>query len=133
LWIFLRKKKRENRTVKENGENNMVREIEFNNGFVTALALFYGHREQAFEARTNIILHDLRIYCASDHLLDLEIPENISIQLKRKIKSFIRRVLSKRLESISWKEGDKFFDECADLLKEIDQEIFNLKVQINYH
>jgi hypothetical protein len=112
----------------------MARKIEFNNGFVTALSLFYGHRLSNFEIRIKNAKHyDLRIYSASDHLLDLEIPENISQELKRKVEVFVKRVLSKRLENITWEEGDKFFDECANLLKEIDQEVFNLKVQTNYH
>lgn len=108
-----------------------MEEPEFNNGFVTALALFYAHREQFKEARK--LTHDMRIYAASDHLFDLEYPENIDTEVKEKVEVFTNWVFSVRLGSLlSWEEGEKIFDACKDILKLIDERIFGLKVIINY-
>ena len=109
-----------------------MKDIEFNNGFVTALALFYGHRLQ-FQESSKIAGHDMRIYGAADHLFDLEYPKGISDRLKRKISEFIRDVLTVRLENITLQEGDKLFDRCLQLLEDIDKETFELKVIVKYY
>ena len=110
----------------------MKREIEFNNGFVTALALFYGHREQ-FQRASNIVGHDLRVYGASDHLFDIEYPKALDETLERKIRRFVDDVLKVRLKPDSTNdETDKLFERCKDLLKEIDEKCFGLKVEVYY-
>ena len=105
--------------------------VEFNNGFVTALALFYGHREQFREA-SKIVGYDMRIYGASDHLINIEYPLEIPENLKERIKAFVSWVFSLRLERPTVDEGNRIFDTCKDILKEIDEKIFGLKVEVNY-
>jgi len=108
----------------------MEHEVEFNNGFVTALALFYGHREDISASR--ILGQDTRIYPASDHLCDIEYPENLDKDLKKKIEEFVKDVFEVRLKKISINEGSDLFDRCKDLLMEIDEKCFGLKVVVNY-
>jgi len=106
-------------------------DIEFNSGFVTALGLFYGHREQ-FRRLRKEEFGDNRIYAASDHLYALEYPEGLDDEVKEKVSAFTDFVFSKRLERISWKEGDEIFEDCRNLLALIDEKVFGLKVIINY-
>jgi hypothetical protein len=108
----------------------MRKEVEFNNGFVTALALFYGHYFQWQES--NKIFEDMRIYPATDHLLDIEYPKNLDPEVKKKVQEFVRDVLSVRLSNISREEGEKFFRRCIELLKLIDEKCFGLKVKVKY-
>jgi len=109
------------------------REIEFNNGFVTALALFYGHREQ-FTKASSLVGHDLRINGASDHLFDIEYPANLDVKLRRKIQKFVKDVLETRrgFVNVSIEDGNELFERCKDLLKEIDEICFGLNVEIHY-
>lgn len=110
-------------------------EVEFNNGFVTALALFYGHREQfRREAKDvpRLAMHDLRIYGASDHLYDIEYPQNLSPELKREIEQFVKDVFSHRLTIFPVEEGDKLFDKCLELLKKIDKECFKVEAEVKF-
>lgn len=113
-----------------------MRDIEFNNGFVTALALFYGHRERQ---RYTKMTHDFRLDGAKDHLYDLEYPKKLDKNLKRKIKRFAKHVFQVHYaESFTTtnpersNEIDKLFEKCASLLKEIDETCFGLKVEIVY-
>jgi len=106
-------------------------EVEFNNGFVTALTLFYGHREQFNEAALRATNHDLRIYAACDHLFDIQIPKCLSRGLKRKVRKFVKTCLSKRLERLSFEEGNQLFDQALELIKKIDKECFELDVVVN--
>ena len=106
------------------------REIEFNNGFVTALALFYGHRGGLQEQKRSG--WRLLLYGAADHLFDIEYPKNLDGTLKRKIKRFVKNVLEKRLDPISHQESIQFFDQCYHLLMEIDEKYFGLKVEVNF-
>ena len=108
-----------------------MKKPEFNNGFITALALFYGHREQ-FREHSKIAGYDMRIYGASDHLLDIQYPENLEPELKEKVERFVNDVISLRLERISQREADELFDRCLEILKEIDEKYFGLKVTVNY-
>ncbi len=108
-----------------------MNDIEFNSGFVTALGLFYGHREQWRELRKTQS-SDNRIYAASDHLYDLEYPKGLNDEVKEKVSAFVDFVFSQRLEHISWEEADRIFEDCRNLLALIDERVFNLSVVINY-
>lgn len=104
-------------------------DVEFNNGFVTALALFYGH------SGDRTLPPDLKIYVASDHLLNIDYPENLSPELKKKVKSFVSKALEYRCARKTPSEEDleKLFDECIEILKDLDREFFGLdNVVVNY-
>ena len=58
--------------------------VEFNNGFVTALGLFYGHSMNKLGRPGEDC--SLVLYAATDHLYDIEYPENISSELKERVK-----------------------------------------------
>jgi hypothetical protein len=108
----------------------MVKDVEFNNGFVTALALFYGHYSQEppkYESE-----YGVRIYPASDHLIDIECPKNLDPELRRKVKKFVRDVFSVRLKDISREDEEILFKRCLEILKLIDKKYFKLKVKVNY-
>lgn len=111
----------------------MSREIEFNNGFVVALALFYGHGERFINA-SNLVGHDLRINGASDHLFDIEYPRNLDVKLKEKIQKFVKDVLKvrRRFTNVSMEETNELFDRCKNLLREIDEVCFGLNVEVHY-
>jgi hypothetical protein len=107
----------------------MKKEVEFNNGFVTALTLFYGHYWQGAYGETD---HGVRIYPASDHLFDIEYPKNLDPELRRKVEKFVKDVLSVRLKDISRAEEERLFNRCLEILKLIDKKHFKLKVRVNY-
>jgi len=104
-------------------------EVEFNTGFVTALALFYGHRHQI---QGTPLIRDLRIYGAADHLFDMEIPEQLDEKLKKRIERWRSKVISLRLKHLTWEEGNKLFDECLQILKALDRQYWSLKVIVKY-
>jgi hypothetical protein len=105
--------------------------IEFNNGFITALTLFYGHRMDR-ELISSDEKNDLRIYGASDHLIDIEYPKNLDPKLKKRIIKFVGNVLDIRLKKVSFRKAEKLFNECLEILKEIDKKYFGLKVKVKY-
>lgn len=104
---------------------------EFNNGFVTALGLFYGHSMNP-SIRDKQSAH-LVLYGATDHLADIEYPENISQELKEKISNFVDLAFSYRL---SWdtpiNDIYSIFEACREILKQIDEEVFGLEVEITH-
>jgi len=104
--------------------------IKFNNGFVTALAMFYGHVSQAPMPGTKD--WDCRLYAATDHLLDIEYPANLDKKLKRKIQVFVSKVIRIRLKLLTTEEVDKLFERCLELLMEIDRKYFGLEVEALY-
>jgi hypothetical protein len=69
--------------------------VEFNNGFLTALLLFYGHR---YWPRAEG--YDFRLDGAADHLLDMEIPDGLDEDLKRRVREFRERVLALRFRDL---------------------------------
>jgi hypothetical protein len=105
--------------------------VEFNNGFVTALALFYGHKHQ-FEHSQQTVKHDMRIYGAADHLFGIEYPKGLNPKLKNKIKTFVLAVMIVRLNTMTVVQANELFDRCKELLMEIDKEKFKLNVVVNY-
>jgi hypothetical protein len=105
-------------------------EVEFNNGFATALALFYAHAYQAqgasFKGRWALVL-----YAATDHLLQMDIPSNLPEKLRRRVEEFRERALARRFEADD-ETAQELFKECLEILKRIDEEVFGLKVVVKY-
>jgi hypothetical protein len=109
--------------------------VEFNNGFITALTLFYAHRFynlSVFRTIYKVSGRDLRLWSGSDHLLDIQIPDNIDPDLRRRIEDFVNKVVSLRFAELNEGEVDKVFDECLEILKEVDRRLFGLEVTVNY-
>jgi hypothetical protein len=109
--------------------------VEFNNGFITALALFYAHRFynlSAFETIHKVFGPDLRLYGGSDHLLNIQIPSNIDPDLRRKVEDLVSKVKSLRYAELTKDEVEEIFDECLEILKELDRRLFGLEVIVNY-
>lgn len=102
---------------------------EFNNGFITAIALFLEHKNfTSHMIKKDTICVDLRLYGAADHLFELEIPDILSVKLKNRIKKWRTSIFNKRLDN--FKEFDTvnaLFKEGEDILAEIDKEIFKTK------
>jgi len=104
---------------------------EFNTGFVTALTLFYGHSMNP-SIRSRDSAH-LVLYVATDHLADIEYPDNISPELREKVETFVDWVFTHR---ISWDiEIDtvhEVFKACREILTQIDEEVFGLEVIVKH-
>ena len=114
--------------------------IDFNNGFITAIALFLEHKDcwQIVIDKNNKIISDLRLYGATDHLYDLEIPLNLNPKIYKRIFSWRKKCFEYRLDSRIDKEKfskltDELFEEAENILKSIDEKIFKVKkVKMNY-
>jgi hypothetical protein len=102
-------------------------EVEFNNGFLTALLLFYGHR---YWPRTE--KYDFRLDGAADHLRDMEVPEGLDDDLKERVRELRGRVMALRFRDLPSEEVDRVFDECVEIVKELDRRLFGLSVVVNY-
>lgn len=97
----------------------MAVEIEFNNGFFTALFLFYAHKNQASPPDMNM---DIRIYGASDHLLDMDIPGELPDKLKERVEEFREQVLENRLSlKLKRKRGESFFNACRMIILDLGE------------
>ena len=98
-----------------------------NNGFVLALALFRVHAITLSEMR-GFNLPDLRIAIAFSHLIEMNIPSNISKDLNKKIIDFKNKIIdcSKNPPLTDWNIGDNLFKECDEILIQIDKEIFKI-------
>jgi uncharacterized protein YaaR (DUF327 family) len=106
-------------------------EIEFNNGFVTALALFYAHLYQQYSERFKG--EWVLIICgATDHLIDMEVPNNIPQELKERVEKFKEKALSHRYDA-NEEIAMELFNECLEILKEIDEKMFGLSVIVKCH
>lgn len=99
-------------------------EHEFNTGFVSALSKFYGHLHQGENLSE---IKDFRIYGATDYLLDIEIPEILPPELQGRVKRFVDRAIKLRFTKISRREGDILFNECDEIMQEIDRKCFKLE------
>ena len=105
--------------------------MEFNNGFVTAIALFLEHKN--FDShlpkdKEGKVICDLRLYGASDHLYDMEIPEVFDSKLRNRILEWKDKCFENRLEHFKdTKITDIIFKEAEDILACIDEEVFKTK------
>jgi hypothetical protein len=93
------------------------------NGVIMSLGQFYGHKDWGKYLRRNGFKNDARLFLASDHLVFLDIPENFPEELILKIKLFQQNILSKKETLILWDEGDILFEQCRQLMCEIDEHI----------
>jgi len=97
---------------------------EFNNGFIIAMALFLEHKDNWQKTERS----DLRLYGATDHLYDMEIPENLSAKLIKRIIRWRERCFHYRLENFKDSRiTDSLFKEAEQILKAIDEEVFKTK------
>lgn len=105
------------------------KDITFNSGFIIAIALFLEHKDRFNDKSIPL----LNIDGAKDHLYDMEIPSNLSNNLKERIKKAQNSYLE-----LSWHNGatleevGKIYKEFEDILIEVDKEIFGLKPVVKY-
>lgn len=90
-------------------------EEEFNRGFISSLALYYAHRMEKTETKAED---------GAQHLLDFRIPISVPRLLREKILKFRRRAIDEPCE--------ERFDECLDLLLEIDRVIYKIDAYSKY-
>lgn len=110
---------------------------EFNNGFITALALFLEHKNADWHVpkdKEGELITDLRLYGATDHLYDLEIPKKLPDKIKKRINSLMSKAFLHRLDRFEDnKYTDSLFKEAEQILKAIDEQLFKTKkVIMNY-
>jgi hypothetical protein len=60
----------------------------------------------------------------------MDMPESLSPELKARIKEFRQKVLSKRVAELGQDEVEKLFEECLNILKALDKEVFGLNVVV---
>uniref|UniRef100_A0A6M3LMS9 HEPN domain-containing protein n=2 Tax=viral metagenome TaxID=1070528 RepID=A0A6M3LMS9_9ZZZZ len=110
-----------------------MEKIEFNNGFIIAITLFLEHKNQNLDLKEKGI-SDLRLYGATDHLFDLEIPKTLPINLQKRIKKARDKAFHLRLANEKdYSIADKIFKEFEDILIKIDEQIFKTKkIKVNY-
>lgn len=105
-----------------------MQKIEFNNGFITAIALFLEHKNREShmpKTEEGKLICDIRLYGAADHLFDLEIPNKLPNNLKKRISKWTAKCIHNRLENKNTtKLADSLFKEGEDILKQIDELIF---------
>lgn len=114
--------------------------VEFNNGFITAIALFLEHRDNFFGMNRQYIidkkLSDHRMYAGSDHLYDLEIPKTIPENIRNRILRWKKKCFENRLSGYKANQlevNDKLFKEAEDILIKIDELVFKTKkVKVYY-
>ena len=108
--------------------NNM----EFNNGFITAIALFLEHKnfDSHIPTKDGEVISDLRLYGATDHLYDLELSKEtpISYKLKKRIAKWRVKCFHHRLDHFKTTDfTNVLFKEAEDILAQIDKEVFKTK------
>ena len=90
-------------------------EIEFNNGFLTAIGLFLAHERDEWHRENKT--RSLTLYGATDHLYGLEVPKNLPKGIKDRIKEAVRIAFNYRLENPSKEEVKLVFVEFKNILK----------------
>lgn len=88
---------------------------DFNRGFISALALYYAHRMEPVANNAEI---------GARHLIDLRIPKSVPLMLREKLIKFRRKAIDE--------PDEKRFDECLDLLIEIDKVIYKIDAYSKY-
>jgi hypothetical protein len=88
---------------------------DFNRGFVSALALYYAHRMEQTSTRAED---------GAQHLIDFRIPRQVPMQLRDKLLQFRRKAIDE--------PDEKRFDECMDLLIEIDRVLYKIDAYSKY-
>lgn len=88
-----------------------MKEPEFNNGFLTALVLFYGHIHHGDYSEI-----DIRMYGATDHLLNLQIPLDLDMDLQARVHAFVKNTVALRYAD---RNCDDVFVTCKSLIQDI--------------
>ena len=110
---------------------------EFGKGLSYCLALFLCHSERSYGVKgkeTEILNRpDLWFYGAADHLFELQIPNGLSLNLRKRLAKFKSKVLGWRLSMGDEKQPtqeDKLWSiqEAKDLIRLIDKH-FGVKTQ----
>jgi len=108
---------------------------EFNNGFLTAIALFLEHKNFHL-VNTLTCQSDSRLYGAADHLMEMHIPEFLEEKLKNRIVDARNKVMENRLGHLSFddtfKITNEIFEEFENIMIEIDKKFFVQKVVVKY-
>lgn len=108
-----------------------MKKIEFNSGFVTAISLFLEHKmftDMLPKDKEGKIICDLRLYTATDHLYDMEIPEVFDGKLRNRILDWKSKCFENRMEHFKdTKITDALFKEAEDILAQIDLQMFQTK------
>jgi hypothetical protein len=110
---------------------------EFNNGFVTSIALFLAHINQNYlvcKDKQGKVITDIRLYAATDHLLEMDFPRHLPIALLKRIKKWRTRCLKHRYDNFkSTQFSDSLFKEAEKILSKIDEQVLKTpKVIIRY-
>jgi len=100
--------------------------VEYNNGFITALALFYGHRSDVFYGKSESLA------VALDHLREMQLPKNLNPKLAKRIRAFRTKAFYSALHNEPRDKQLEIFDECVKLFKAIDRKYFGLKVEVRH-
>lgn len=103
--------------------------VEFNDGFITALALCYAHRMASCQTPSG---KDYRLSGAADHLVEMDLPEDLPDELKKSILRLRKKIIEKRLELMNPEDVDKMFDELVEIFKRLDKHLFGLDVTVTY-
>lgn len=121
-----------------------MREIEFNNGFITAIALFLEHKNRKDDLSRNqkgMIISDLRLYGATDHLFDLEIPKFVKTHMPADMEKVLVKIIKWKEECLNYRlsnletmeVADRLFKEAEDILKMIDEKMFKTKKVVMHY
>lgn len=106
-------------------------EIEFNNGFLTAIGLFLAHeRDEWYREKSH---RSLTLYGATDHLYNLQIPSKLPKKIKERIKKARDLAFKYRLENPTKEIVNKVFTEFKEILKDIDEYLWKKEVYIGYY
>jgi hypothetical protein len=115
--------------------------VEFNTGFITAIALFLEHKNftsHMTKDKEDKVITDLRLYGATDHLYDIEMTCHVTNlmtdKLLKKITKWRAKCFHHRLDQFKdTKLTDDLFKEAEDILAQIDKEVFHTsEVVMNY-
>lgn len=105
-------------------------DIEFNNGFITAIGLFLAHERDEWAREDDKRSHTL--YGATDHLYGLEIPSKLPKKLKLRIKKAVAKAFEYRLETPTREDVQAVFYEFKQILKDLDEYLWKKEVYIGY-
>lgn len=123
----------------------MAHKVTFNTGFITAIALFLEHKDNWQKMKIDksdengimkkVLLSDLRLYGATDHLYDMEIPKFRKVNMPKSMFKTLQRIIRWRAKCFHYrlehfkdtKITDELFKEAEQILKAIDEKVFQTK------
>jgi hypothetical protein len=108
-------------------------ESDFGKGFVYCIGLFLGHADAYHKERKCLKMDLMRdevakvwISGASDHLIELQVPENLPPDIKKKVGEFTEKVFELRSCGCKHKDVLWTIKEAQDILIEVDKYSFEL-------